>query len=238
MRNFVSPADASVSDGMEYGAIEPSYYLSGEVLGALLDLSILHDSKGERRLDDVMRALYKEYYLRGRGYTTADLIKTVSSIAGKDYTPFFNSYVTGTAVPPYDALFGYAGYKISRSSRKLGSLGLWAYSKDDGRLISRTVDERSPAGKAGLQQGDLILSVDGVPIHQVPLADLVYENWMSGLFVGRAGDRVVLRIRHADGKEADVPVVLGIREEQIFKIEPDPTATAEQLRIGARWMEH
>lgn len=237
-RAFVSPADASASDGMQYGAIEPSYYLSGEILGALLDLSILQDTKGDRRLDDVMRALYKQFYLRGRGYTTADLIKTVSSVAGKDYTPFFNSYVTGTAVPPYDVLFGYAGYKITKSSRKLGNLGyLWAMSTAEGRLISRPIDANAPAAKAGLQQGDLILKVDGVPIHKVPLAGLVYENWNGGLFVGKAGERVVLRIRHADGKEADVPVVLGTREEQIFKLEPDPAATADQLRIRAKWLE-
>lgn len=237
-RAFVSPADASVSDGLEYGAVNPSYYLSGEILGALLDLSILHDTNGERRLDDVMRALYKDYYLRGRGYTTVDLIKTVSSAAGKDYTPFFENYVTGTAVPAYDTLFSYAGYKIVKSSRKLGNLGfLWAVSTPEGRLISRPVDENSPAAKAGVKQGDLILAVDGVPIHQVPLARLAGKNWMGGEFLGKAGERILLRIRRADGKEADVPVVLGTVDESVFRLEKDTAATAGQLRIRSKWLE-
>jgi predicted metalloprotease with PDZ domain len=238
MRAFVSPADSSISDGMEYGAIQPSYYLSGEILGALLDLSILHDTKGERRLDDVMRTLYRKYYQHRRGYNTADLIKTVSEIAGKDYSPFFNNYVTGTAVPPYEAFFGFAGYKVVKSSRKLGNLGyLWAVSTADGRLITRPVDANSSAAKVGIKQGDSIVGVDGIPIHQVPLAGLAGKNWMGGWFVGKAGERVVLRIRHSDGKEEDLPVLLGTREESILNIEPDLSATDDQLRIRAKWLE-
>lgn len=237
MRAFVSPADSSVSDGMEYGALNPSYYLSGEILGALLDLSILHDTKGERRLDDVMRSLYSQYYLRGRGYTSADLIKTVSSVAGKDYTPFFNNHVTGTAVPEYDTVFGYAGYKISKSTRKLGALGISAASTAEGRVISRPVAANTPGANAGLQQGDLILTVDGVPIHQILLTGLAGRHWWGGQFVGKAGERVILRIRRADGKESDVPVVLGSNDEQIFKIEPLANATPEQLRIRAKWLQ-
>ena len=73
----------------------------------------------------------------------------------------------------------------------------------------------------GLQEADLILAVDGVPIHQMPLADLVYDNWFGGLFLGKAGERVVLRVKRVDGKEANVPAVRGTVEQSTFKIEAD-----------------
>src|ERR1043165_5990474 len=55
-----------------------SYYPKGETLGLVLDLLIRRSTNGTASLDDVMRAMYDEfylhaanatYYLRGRGYT-------------------------------------------------------------------------------------------------------------------------------------------------------------------------
>jgi predicted metalloprotease with PDZ domain len=122
-RQYVSPSDASWSDGLAYGSATPTYYLSGELLGALLDLSILNDTDGKRRLDDVMRALYEQYYKKGKGFTAEDLVHTVSATAGRDYREFFSRYVTGTEDFPFDSVFAFAGYHISRSTRTLGRLG-------------------------------------------------------------------------------------------------------------------
>lgn len=83
--------------------------------------------------------------------------------------------------------------------------------------------------------GDLILAVDGVPMHEVPLANLFGQNWIGGRFVGRAGERVVLRIRR-DGVEQDVPVTLGTRNEITFAIEAMAAPSAEQLAIRRAWL--
>ena len=45
----------------------------GNVLGLMLDLSLLRDTKGAAGLDEVMRRLYREHYGKGRGFTTDDL---------------------------------------------------------------------------------------------------------------------------------------------------------------------
>src|SRR4029079_1915394 len=59
-----------------------SYYPKGELNGMVLDLLVRGRTKGKASLDDIMRDMYEEfylkspnssYYLRGRGYQTDDL---------------------------------------------------------------------------------------------------------------------------------------------------------------------
>jgi predicted metalloprotease with PDZ domain len=59
-----------------------------------------------------MRALFTDFYRRGRRFSTKDLLRLVSRIAGKLYDGFFSQYVSGTDVPPYETIFGFAGYQV------------------------------------------------------------------------------------------------------------------------------
>lgn len=235
-RHHVSPSDASLSDGLGYGAVGPSYYHTGELLGLVLDLSILHDTQGRRGLDDVMCSLYKDYYERGKGFTADDMIAVVSANAGRNYTEFFARYVTGTEVPPYDSILGFAGYRVSRSRRTLGFLGVTARSTADGRRVYRLPRPATPATLAGILVGDEILAIDDVPIHQVPLANLFGRNWIGGRLPGRAGERIVLTVRRGD-TQRKVPVTLGSVEQVVFTIERDPAATPPQLAIRTAWLK-
>ena len=127
-RAYISPANSSVSTWVGYDtpvAFGISYYTQGQNLGALLDLSILHDTSGASGLDDVMRALYRDSYQKGRGFTTEDLIGIINRLTKRNYREFFRKYVSGVEVPPYDAILGYAGYQaqtISRTTYKIVEL--------------------------------------------------------------------------------------------------------------------
>src|SRR5215813_7655055 len=70
-----------------------SYYPKGELIGMVMDLLIRGRTKGKSSLDEVMRRMYDEfylkspnssYYLRGRGYQTDDLERVASRRAGFD----------------------------------------------------------------------------------------------------------------------------------------------------------
>lgn len=100
-----------------------SYYIKGEVLGLVLDLLIRQKTGGKRSLDDVMRRMYEEfylkspkatYYLRGRGYTGADFERAVSQTAGADMSDFFAKYVRGTETLPYDEALAAVGLRLAR----------------------------------------------------------------------------------------------------------------------------
>ncbi|HSO75125.1 MAG TPA: hypothetical protein VLU47_09820, partial [Blastocatellia bacterium] len=114
-RDYISPADASVSTWVGYDtpvAFGISYYTQGQNLGALLDLSIIHDTAGAAGLDDVMRALDREFFLKGKGFTTEDTIRIINRLTKRDYHDFYRKYVWGVEVPDYATILGYAGYDV------------------------------------------------------------------------------------------------------------------------------
>jgi len=117
-RDYISPSEASVSTWLGYDTpveFGVSYYTQGQNLGALLDLSIRHDSGALYGLDDVMRELYHNFYQQGKGFSTDDMIGVINRLTGGDYHGFYRKYVDGVDVPDYDRILGYAGYKVEKS---------------------------------------------------------------------------------------------------------------------------
>ena len=117
-RDYISPSESSVSTWLGYDSpveFGISYYTQGQNLAALLDLSIRHDTQAEHGLDDVMRTLYHDFYQRGKGFSTEDMIGVINNLTGRDYHGFYRMYVDGVDVPPYDQILGYAGYKLAKS---------------------------------------------------------------------------------------------------------------------------
>lgn len=239
-RHHLSPSGASITWALQYGGSNPDPSLSGELLAALLDLSILHDTQGRRRLDDVMRSLYTDRYLKGRGFTPDDFVRIVSATAGRDYSAFFRNYVTGTADLPFDSVLAFAGYKLTRSSRTRGGYikGIVAANKTPGgRLVRLLADPRLVEDPADIKIGDLIQSVDGVPIDQVSLGAIAGPNWLGGRLLGRsAGERVTLSVVRA-GVRMDIPVVLGSIDDTVIRIDADSAASTKALAIRAAWLK-
>ncbi|HXG65187.1 MAG TPA: PDZ domain-containing protein [Blastocatellia bacterium] len=182
-RHYISPADASTSTWLGYDtpvAFGISYYTQGQNLGALLDLSILNDTKGKARLDDVMRALYREHYQKGRGFSTEDLLRVITRIAGRDYHDFFRRYILGVEVPPYEQIFGYAGYRLEKLTRKVPEFGFGIRGTPQGLQVS-DVEPDSAAAKAGLQPGDILLTVDGADIRRARIDEKVGQTVKVGI---------------------------------------------------------
>ena len=99
----------------------------------------------------------------------------------------------------------------------------WGLESTDGALVSQ-VDPDTPASRAGVRHGDIILRVDGRPIKQT--RDLI--NYVSGRGPGAEVDLDMLR----DGKPARARVKLGERDsEQADTDEPEP-----QRDSGTAWM--
>jgi predicted metalloprotease with PDZ domain len=228
-RHFISVSDASMSTWIGYDSPVPfglSYYTQGRNLAALLDLSIRHDTRGASGLDDVMRTLFTDFYQRGRGFSNEDLIGVVSRITGRSYEDFFSRYVTGVEVPSYDTIFGYAGYKVERATRRSFDLGV---SFDQSGRISR-VHPGSSAGVAGLYAGDRLLGIDGQILTQRNGA-AVFRSLNE-----RVGQNLRLRIERG-GEEREVDLKLGSREEVTYRIVNGESPTSEQLKIRESWLK-
>jgi predicted metalloprotease with PDZ domain len=205
-----------------------SYYDNGAMIGAMLDLAIRHESGNRKSLDDVMRALYRTYYQqKKRGFTGDEFRQQCELAAGARLTDVLE-YASTTRDVDYARYFAYAGLDVTISFEDApGSyLGLNAQTRD-GRLVVVGTSAGSPAERAGLAAGDLILEVDSAPATPKALNDAVSAR--------KPGDTTILKItRNNTGLE--LQVTLARNTKQTFKIRPAASPTALQADILKDWL--
>jgi predicted metalloprotease with PDZ domain len=230
-RAYISPADSSVSTWVGYDtpvAFGISYYTQGQNLGALLDLSILHDTNGASGLDDVMRSLYRDFYQKGKGFTAEDMIGIVNRLTRRDYHDFYRKYISGVEVPPYDAILGYAGYQVQTISRTSPAIGVVLDRSNEGVRITR-VAAGGQAAKAGLRVGDIVLSADSVDLRKDPQA-------LIAKLGERIGQAVKLSIKRGS-QEITGDVVVGTRSDVSYKMSELPNPLPGQVKIREAWLK-
>ena len=225
-RNYISPADSSTSTWIGYDtpvAFGISYYTQGQNLGAMLDLSLLADTGGKFGLDDVMNTLYKDFYLKGKGFSTEDLIAIVQKLSKRDYTDFFSNYVRGVKVPPYDAILGRAGYRMEQAGDKESDLGFDYSVIGDGNMEVTRVRAGSGAEVAGLIPGDVILKVDDKEISRANRPNF------------KPDQDIKLTIRR-QAEEKIINMKVGSRGVSNYSIVEVANPTPEQMRVRERWL--
>ena len=224
-REYISPAESSVSTWVGYDsptAFSISYYTQGQNLGALLDLSIRNDTDGRSSLDDVMRTLFSDFYKRGKGFTTEDMISIINRLTKKDYHDFYRRYVFGTEVPDYDKILGYAGYKLDKTTRQSPVFGFGARNRNGG-LTVLAVEPGSPAAAAGIKVGDVITKINGEDVRRSEFNDL-------------AGKTIKLTVKRGS-QEEELTMNVGSRELNVFSTAELPKPDARQLRVRESWLK-
>jgi predicted metalloprotease with PDZ domain len=86
-----------------------SYYDKGELIGLCLDLKIRRETGNRRSLDDVMRLLMQRHNPPKPGYDEEELRATVSEVAGKDLSAFYDVLARSTQEMPLAECLAYAG---------------------------------------------------------------------------------------------------------------------------------
>ena len=215
-----------------------SYYPKGELIGLVLDLVIRGRTNGKASLDDVMRRMYEEfylkspnatYYLRGRGYTTEDFERVASEVAGSDLHSFFSFHVRGVAELPYDEAFGFLGLSIVREqARQPFNAGIGIDREEKGALTIDVVRPNSPAEDAGLQAGDEIVSLGKKKISS--------ENFLVSLGHYKQGDRVPVTVKR-DRRTIETTLLLGAPERFEYRIEERKDATPQQKALRTAWLK-
>jgi predicted metalloprotease with PDZ domain len=210
-----------------------SYYDKGAIVSLLLDLEIRRRSNGARSLDDVMRALYTDFYKKNRNYTSEDFQRVAEAAAGGSLEEFFRRYVRGREELDYDAALAWVGLRLDTTSDASGrpapqvaDLGA-ALEEKDGRLTVKNVPAGTPAYEQGLAAADQIVAVDGYR------ATLAFLN--ERLADKRPGDQLTLSVFRGDELRA-LPFKLGARAAASYRIVPAPGATEQQKRNYQSWL--
>jgi predicted metalloprotease with PDZ domain len=232
-RSYVSPADASMTSWLRSRTLFPygiSFYDQGNVLGLLLDLSLLRDTKGAAGLDEVMRRLYREHYGRGRGFTTEDLVRVVSAVGGRDYAPFFDRHVWGREAPPFGEALALAGYRMERSVIQKPTIVFDGGVTLQGELRIRRVAQNSSAAQSGLAVDDVIQSVEG---EAMPGG----FSKLAPKLEGRIGNTVRATILRA-GKIVNLDLKVDAREVVQYRMVELEGPSAAQLKLRDSWLSN
>ncbi|OWP63088.1 peptidase M61 [Hymenobacter amundsenii] len=205
-----------------------SYYDKGEVIGAVLDLMIINETKGQKRLDDVMQYLYDQYYKKlGRGFTDEEYQQAVAKVAGRRFDDFFRRYVYGTEMLPYEQALNYAGLHLSVVPTPATEIDLGArISAANGRQTVAGVVRDGSAWQGGLNVGDEILSLDGARV----------TDDLNKLLAGRAVGSTVKLLVTREGLVREVSFPLLASTTSRYRIEHQDNPTAAQQTVLAKWL--
>jgi predicted metalloprotease with PDZ domain len=184
-----------------------SFYNKGEVVAALLDLAIRRATDGAKTLDDVMRRLWQEYGVTGRGMEEDAVERTVEQIA--DVGDFFARYVDGTDPLPYAEAFASIGVAFAATAREpdRASLGI-EWKMEDGLIVVDSVLRGAAGMDAGLLPNDELIAIDGTRITNPMFLENAIRGLQLGetaeLLIGRAG---VVRSLSVTGRPDPRPIV-------------------------------
>jgi len=139
-----------------------SYYTKGSVIANMLDLMICNSTKGKKNLDDVMKTLYNDFYLKEkRGFTNKEMQATLEKVSGLKLDDFFAKYINGTQTFDYTTMFGYADMKVESMINTSPSLGMSLKSNN----TIRTVYRGGSAYEGGLNVNDEVLAINGFRVN-------------------------------------------------------------------------
>jgi len=206
-----------------------SYYPKGALLANALDLIILENTNAEKKLDDVLKVLWNEYYKKlNRGFTDKEFQDVVEQVAGKKLDVFFQNTVAGVETIDYKTYFSYAGCKLidKYEGSENVDLGI-STSSNNGRLIVGRVERGNSAYKHGINVNDEIIAIDNYRVADNDLNTLVENH--------KAGDEIIISVSR-DGIMMDIRVTLSKNKKVNYRIVPIEVPTEKQQLIYKKWL--
>lgn len=212
-----------------------SYYIKGAVVALLLDTKLREQSNNACTLDDVMRKAY-ERFSGERGYLHNDFLALIDEVAGSKISPWLSPLVTETVELDYDAALRHLGLRFApdKKAEKAAEANeprkswLGASTKDDaGKLVIREIRRETPAYAAGLNVDDEIVALDDYRV-----TPTTFDEHLKQYTPGTAVKVIVARRQ----KLMTLPVTLGEKPQDKWKLEQDPEASAEAKARFAAWL--
>jgi len=202
------------------------YYPKGSLLGFLLDISIRDATDNAHNLDEVTRALYKNYYRQSKGFTTADLLRELRTAGMPDVEGFYSRYIDGRDSLPYEAVFAKAGLVFSRQVVTVPFVGVSSGATPSGELIVQQITPGSSADQAGVEPGDVLVSIGDLKVSSA-------QDWGNDFrtrYRGKTGQPLAIVVRRG-GKELTLNGTVKERTSSRVSLTRAPNPTAKQARI-------
>ena len=173
-----------------------SYYQKGMLASMIIDLEIIKRTNGKKKLDDVMRLLYTEYYkTKKRGFTEDEFAKALETVAGSSFTELLQNMVYTTNPIEYGKYLQYVGVELK--NQPSGKMPLGINTKlENGKTIVKFVEVNRPASKAGLSVNDEIIAINGYRVNGDidEFTSRLKEGIEAEMLVSRMGKLITLKV--------------------------------------------
>ena len=141
-------------------------------------------------------------------------------------TEWFSKYVRGVEPLPYDEALSGVGLRLVKTvANQPYNAGISIERDERQSLRLGALRTDSPAERAGLEQGDVLLSIGGTAVAR--------DNWFSLLNRYKQGDRIPMTVRRFR-RTIDLTLQLGPPELYDYRIEEIPNASVEVRRVACR----
>jgi predicted metalloprotease with PDZ domain len=223
---IVAVEDASIDTWIHPTWVDEAqyYYPKGALLGLMLDIRIREATENRHSLDDVMRSLLADFWRRGRGFTTRDLLDAIRPWYG-GVDEFYQRFVRGRDALPYDSVLPRGGIAVERHEERIPMVGVGTAKPEEGGVRVSEVVPGSLADAAGLQPGDVLLRVGDVATGN-PLWPLIFQT----RYAAAEGRDIQVVYRHA-GRQVVRSGTVHVRIARTILLRRDPGATAQARAI-------
>lgn len=204
-----------------------SYYLKGALVSLAIDLLLRTQSAGRCSLDDVVAELWHSWHLRGRHYTSSEVLDLIAKLGGERCGQLARPWVQSPADPPFETLLREMGvlatYETDASpfpGFELGEVG--------GQTLVRVVRDDGPARHTELVPGDELIAIDGERVTSTSFNELLSSYC--------AGDEVTLTYSRF-GQLRSCPLKLAA-PRGTWKLTLDENAAADTRERRNAWLGH
>jgi predicted metalloprotease with PDZ domain len=176
--------------------ISISYYQKGMLASFILDLEIIKRTNGKKKLDDVMKYLYTEFYkTKKRGFTEDEFAKALETVAGSSFETLLKEMIYTTKPLSYETYLGYVGLTLKNQASAKMPLGINT-KLENGKTVVKFVELNRPASKAGLSVNDEIIAINGYRVNGDidEFTARFKEGLEAEMLVSRMGKLVTLKI--------------------------------------------
>ena len=222
-----------------------SYYLKGELVCALLDLTMRRATNDQRSLDDVLRLLWTRFGDES-GVPEKAVEAAAEEIAGTSLRDFFARSLHGTVELSYE-VFDHVGLEARFRTRespndkggtpprtnKLEKIEGWIGVIPRSGSSIATVLEGSPSMAAGLYAEDEVVAFDGLKCDATGLVNRCEDK--------KPGDVVKITVFRRD-RLVEVPVTVGLKPADgvyLQRVERPTEAQKQSFQawLGTPWIE-
>ncbi|AYA38005.1 peptidase M61 [Hymenobacter oligotrophus] len=147
-----------------YDKMYENVYKKGALIGLLLDIRIQELTKGQKTLRDVLLTL-RDKYGPTRSFEDAQLIPEVVALTHPDVQQFFDRYVVGTEALPLTEYLDKIGWRYAdKAPARIKAFGQLGFRYDEAKKEFAAADVTAETNAFGLQNGDVIVAVNGKPV--------------------------------------------------------------------------